>query len=91
MDLTDPQLVQALAVALVAMASPLVVWIARKVSPGLDLGEKWKKWTVSFLVTFIMAAAATPGSWREKLLAGAVAFLLTQGGYNSLRVVRSEQ
>jgi len=52
------------------------------------VSDAWKKLAVAILVTFGGAALATPGTWRERLLAGAVAVLLSQGGYNMLRVAR---
>jgi len=89
MDWTDPTVMQALAVAAVSILAPVVVWAAREVSPDFHFGPKWQKRAVAILVTAGSAFAFTPGSVRDKLLAAAVAVVLSQGGYQGVKRARA--
>ena len=89
MDYTDPQVLQALAVAAVAVLVPLAVAIIRRWRPDFSVSDAWRKAAVAYVIAFASAFFATPGNWREKLFAGAVAVVLSQGVYSVALVARS--
>ena len=89
MDLTDPLIAQALAVGIVSVVCPLVFALIRKWKPAFSQAEAWKKLATAMASTFAVAAAVTPGDWKARCVAGALAVLLSQGGYNIVRGARN--
>ena len=89
MNLTDPLVAQALAVGIVSVVWPLVIALIRRWKPGFSAAEAWKKLAVAMASTFAVAAAVTPGDWKARCVAGVLAILLSQGGYNIMRGVRN--
>lgn len=85
MDWTDPEVMQALAVAAVVILAPVVVWVGRKLSPDFHYGPKWQKRTVAILVTAGSAFAVVPGTWQQKAAAAGIAVLLSQFGYQGVK------
>jgi len=86
--LTDPETVQALAVALVAVLSPVVIAVVRRWLPEFDVAPAGRKAIAAMLTAGVLAAAATPGTWWERLVAAVVAIVGSQGVYNVARNVR---
>ena len=89
--MADPEAAQVLAVALVSALTPVVIWIARKLSWQFELSPAKEKWLAATLVAFAAGFTITPGLWWERAIGGAVAVLLSQGGYNSVRNLRREE
>jgi len=89
MDLTDPLVAQALAVGIVSTVWPFAIALVRRWKPGFSQAEAWKKLATAMASTFAVAAAVTPGDWKARCVAGALAVLLSQGGYNIVRGARN--
>ena len=81
MDWTDPQVQQATIVAFWSLAIPLLMAAARRWWPAFELTEARKKWLMAVSAVALMTFVSAPGTLVQKLVAAAVAVLLSQGGY----------
>lgn len=86
MDWTDTQEVQAVVVMAVSLLLPMLLALVRRLGWQWQPDDKWKATAVAMVTAFIVAAAATPGDWRTKAIAGVTAAVLSQGTYNVARV-----
>ncbi|MEA3403226.1 MAG: hypothetical protein U9R79_18430 [Armatimonadota bacterium] len=82
---------QALVVTVVMVLAPLAVALIRRWRPAFEFAPRQRKLAVAALVTFMSAAAATPGEWWERLIAGVVAVVGSQGLYNLERNRRAAE
>jgi len=89
MDWTDPQVQQAAIVAFWSLAIPLLMAAARKWWPQFELTEAKRKWLYAISAVAVATFVTAPGTLAQKLVAAAVAVLLSQGGYANLRNLRA--
>ena len=89
MDWTDPQVQQAAIVAFWSLVVPLLMAAARKWWPQFELTEAKRKWLYAISAVAVATFVTAPGTLAQKLVAAAVAVLLSQGGYANLRNLRA--
>jgi len=89
MDWTDPQVQQAAIVAFWSLAIPLLMAAARRWWPAFELTEARKKWLMAVSAVAVATFVSAPGTLVQKLVAAAVAALLSQGAYQNYSNLRA--
>ena len=81
MDWQDPQVQQAAIVAFWSLVVPLLMAAARKWWPQFELTEAKRKWLYAISAVAVATFISAPGTLAQKLVAAAVAAVLSQGNY----------
>ena len=89
MDWTDPQVQQAAIVAFWSLVVPLLMAAGRKWWPQFELTEAKKKWLVAVSAVAVATFVTAPGTLVQKLVAAAVAVLISQGAYQNYSNLRA--
>lgn len=88
MENLTPEEARAVVVGLVTVLWPLVVAALRRYLPGNINLKKAERMVLAAAGAFAAAFVATPGTLQEKVVAGVLAALGSQGVYNVVRVAR---
>ena len=89
MDWTDPQVQQAAIVAFWSLVVPLLMAAARRWWPAFELTEARKKWLMAVSAVAVATFVSAPGTLVQKLVAAAVAVLISQGAYQNYSNLRA--
>ena len=89
MDWTDPQVQQAAIVAFWSLAIPLLMAAARRWWPQFELTEARRKWLYAISAVAVATFISAPGTPLQRLVAAAIAVLLSQGAYQNYSNLRA--